>query len=89
MIDFGLILTYCLIAGAMILCVGSPILQMKSDSKKTKKMIRSSSRYSGSGRNSNGKSNSITSKLRAPTTKSGIPQRTNSSSSILSDKSNH
>ena len=39
MIDFGLILTYCLVAGAMLLCVASPILQMKSDSKKTKKMI--------------------------------------------------
>ena len=39
MIDFGLILTYCLVSGAMILCIGSPILHMKSDSKKTKKMI--------------------------------------------------
>tara|TARA_B100001250_G_C19351905_1_gene593794 strand:+ start:170 stop:511 length:342 start_codon:yes stop_codon:yes gene_type:complete len=39
MIDFGLILTYCLVIGAMILCVVSPILQMKSNSKKTKKMI--------------------------------------------------
>ena len=39
MIDFGLILTYFLVIGAMILCVGSPILQMKSDSKKMKKMI--------------------------------------------------
>tara|TARA_Y100001968_G_C18968702_1_gene531224 strand:+ start:26 stop:367 length:342 start_codon:yes stop_codon:yes gene_type:complete len=39
MIDFGLILTYCLVAGAMVLCIGSPILQMKSDSKKMKKMI--------------------------------------------------
>ena len=39
MIDFGLILTYFLVIGAMILCVGSPILQMKNDSKKMKKMI--------------------------------------------------
>mgnify|MGYP001325172220 CR=1 FL=1 len=39
MIDFGLILTYCLVGGAMILCIGSPIIQMKSDGKKLKKMI--------------------------------------------------
>ena len=39
MIDFGLILTYLLVFGAMILCIGSPILQIKSDSKKMKKMI--------------------------------------------------
>ena len=39
MIDFGLILTYCLIAGTMLLCIISPILQMKNDSKKIKELI--------------------------------------------------
>ena len=58
----------------------------KNNTKKTRKMVSSrNSNGSNSGRNSNGRS----SKLRAPSTKSGIPQRTNSSSSILSDKSNH
>ena len=58
----------------------------KNNTKKTRKMVSSrNSNGSNSGRNSNGRS----SKLRAPSTKSGIPQRTNSSSNILSDKSNH
>ena len=39
MIDFGLILTYCLIAGTMLLCIASPILQMKNDSQKVKELI--------------------------------------------------
>jgi hypothetical protein len=39
MVDIGLILTYCLVAGGVILCIASPILQMKNDGKKMKKMI--------------------------------------------------
>ena len=39
MIDFGLILTYIMIAGTILACVVSPILQIKNDSEKIKKMI--------------------------------------------------
>ena len=39
MIDFGLILTYLLIAVATLACIASPILQIKNDSSKLKKLI--------------------------------------------------
>ena len=39
MIDFGLTLTYLLISVATLICVASPILQIKNDASKLKKMI--------------------------------------------------
>ena len=39
MIDFGLILTYLLLALSVLACIGSPIIQMKNDSSKLKKII--------------------------------------------------
>ena len=39
MVDFGLILTYLLIGGAVLACITSPILQLKNYSSKTKNMM--------------------------------------------------
>jgi len=39
MIDFGLTLTYLLISVATLVCIASPILQIKNDASKLKKMI--------------------------------------------------
>tara|TARA_B100000965_G_C19543694_1_gene736774 strand:+ start:823 stop:1164 length:342 start_codon:yes stop_codon:yes gene_type:complete len=39
MTDLGLILTYILIGSTIILCVGSPILQIGNDISKVKKML--------------------------------------------------
>ena len=38
MTDFGLILTYIMIAGATLACIASPLLQIKNDAEKMKKM---------------------------------------------------
>tara|TARA_Y100001954_G_C15628260_1_gene511325 strand:- start:43 stop:384 length:342 start_codon:yes stop_codon:yes gene_type:complete len=38
MTDFGLILTYIMIAGATLACIASPLLQIKNDTKKMTKM---------------------------------------------------
>ena len=39
MTDFGLIITYLMISVAVLACIFSPILQMKNDINKMKKMI--------------------------------------------------
>ena len=39
MTDFGLILTYLMIAGATLACIASPIIHMKNDTEKIKKMV--------------------------------------------------
>ena len=39
MTDFGLILTYIMIAVAALACIASPILQMQNDTDKIKKMV--------------------------------------------------
>ena len=39
MIDFGLIITYLLISIAALACIISPIIQMKNDADKLKKMM--------------------------------------------------
>ena len=39
MIDFGLIITYLLISIAALACIVSPIIQMKNDANKLKKIM--------------------------------------------------